>query len=375
MSSPAWLSEGNVYNFHLQKQGDEGDGKAVIPEYNNEYTIYVQGAEKGDTVRAEITFIHPDRDQKWAKATPIEIIDDSQPFFAYGVFKKGELAYAQIRDHVEKTEKAQVSGSLFHEDGLILLYPDEQNEPVSGNLIQFRDQQHARMAYQKITDSEPISHYIWSTLKLDEPSDQIANVLIDKRVNEQSESTAPKYRYPKQQWTGRDDDPLFTDGLDSVKKVYNETRNLEQQPTEAFFRCQMAYLLLWSAVDRYISLKYGKSYRESQYDKRARFSNQEKEAIENALQCEFCNISIEEGDYRRIVASNRLSKSDSIPGSEPEKLINYYYSIRNNVVHRGKGAIEDKRFIEEGLIDLYNIFRCHIIPQHYTDSSDHVDII
>lgn len=348
---------------------------AVIPEYNSEYNIYVQGADKGDTVRAEITFIPSDRNRRWAKADPIEIIDDTQPFFAYGVFKEGELAYAQIRDHVETTERAQVSGSLFHEDGLILLHPYEQDELVSGNLIEFRDQKHARKAYQKITDSEPISHYIWSTLKLDEPSDQTANVLIDKRLAEQSGSTAPKYRYPKQQWTGRDDDTLFTDGLNTVRKVYYETVQLEQQPTEAFFRCQMAYLLLWSAVDRYISLKYGKSYRESQYNTRVRFSNQEKEAIKNALQCGVCDISIEDGDYRRIVASNRLSKSDSIPGSEPEELINYYYNIRNNVVHRGKGAIEDKRFIEEGLIDLYNIFRCHIIPQHYTDSSDHVDSI
>lgn len=68
-------------------------------------------------------------------------------------------------------------------------------------------------------------------------------------------------RYPKKdscacedaEWYGWND-PLFTAALDVVEETL-ESQNFEWN-LKPLFRLQMAYLLLWSSIERYVSLRY-----------------------------------------------------------------------------------------------------------------------
>jgi hypothetical protein len=41
----------------------------------------------------------------------------------------------------------------------------------------------------------------------------------------------------------------------------------------------------------------------------------------------------------------------------PEKAVSYYYQIRSNLIHRGKGVVHDHARIEKSLKELLAIFR------------------
>ena len=43
--------------------------------------------------------------------------------------------------------------------------------------------------------------------------------------------------------------------------------------------------------------------------------------------------------------------------NEPEFCMNFYYTIRCNVVHRGKSSYNDERLLKRSLQDLLNIFK------------------
>src|SRR5213594_2684102 len=82
------------------------------------------------------------------------------PFFAYGVFKPGELAFLQIKGLAEGCRSGcSIRGALRIRDGLPIASPDEKGE-ISGVLIKFRSGSEAP-AYQRIADLEPDYQYRW----------------------------------------------------------------------------------------------------------------------------------------------------------------------------------------------------------------------
>ena len=50
------------------------------------------------------------------------------PFFAYGIFKPGQIAHFRIKDLVENTKDAEISGSLKERDGIPLLIIGQNND-------------------------------------------------------------------------------------------------------------------------------------------------------------------------------------------------------------------------------------------------------
>jgi len=94
--------------------------------------------------------------------------DTNLPFFAYGIFKKGELAFLSIMDFVEKIDESEsVKGQLLLRDGLPILNPyldPITPEKVEGNLIYFKDN-HSKEAYGIINDLEPDNQYGWKETK------------------------------------------------------------------------------------------------------------------------------------------------------------------------------------------------------------------
>jgi len=79
--------------------------------------------------------------------------DQSLPFFAYGVFKPGELAFLQIKALVAECLDCSIPGTMRIRDGLPIVSPDDREE-IRGALIKFHPAAE-REAYQRIAELEP----------------------------------------------------------------------------------------------------------------------------------------------------------------------------------------------------------------------------
>src|SRR5438552_16056030 len=86
--------------------------------------------------------------------------DINLPFFAYGVFRKGELGFLSISDLVSRVvEPCSVTGSLLLRDGLPIIDPAGRSN-VPGSLISFREGLNGE-GYDRIDRLEPQRQYRW----------------------------------------------------------------------------------------------------------------------------------------------------------------------------------------------------------------------
>jgi len=264
------------------------------------------------------------------------------PFFAYGIFKKGELAFLSIMDLVKDIdERASVKGILYLRDGLPILDPnlDQYDQAqVVGSLIHFKNN-HSIEAYERINRLEPDKQYEWMETKTKQK--EKCNYLIG--IKPKIGSVEDDYG-----WNGKDD-PLFTDALKVIRKVLDNNRGFDKG-FKPMFKLQMAYLLLWSAIERYASLRYhlgGKSW------------NKIKHIKDDDIFKELLHENVEEnvGQYRRVQRADRPTEHYELNPKKPKESLEYYYQIRNNISHRGKGAVNpDHKIVEKSLHELLNIF-------------------
>jgi hypothetical protein len=255
------------------------------------------------------------------------------PFFAYGLFKPGQLAYFQLRELVSHvSEPAQVAGSLLLRDGLPIIDPTGHG-CVNGALIRFHPER-AGEAYDRISAMEPDKHYRWDEASVDGIS---SNVLFGRSPRKGSVPCETA------EWNGWDD-PLFKAGLDVVEEtLVSDDFEWDLKP---LFRLQMAYLLLWSAIERYVSLRYHLGDKVSEKVRQL--------AQEQAFADGLLNHNVEKREvYRADQPSERLV----LDPQSPTKALNYYYQIRSNITHRGKGNVRDHERVNKSLKELLAIFR------------------
>ncbi|HSH80018.1 MAG TPA: hypothetical protein VLA19_15950 [Herpetosiphonaceae bacterium] len=244
--------------------------------------------------------------------------DIKLPFFAYGLFKPGELAYRRIEALVaEPPIRSFVRGSLWIRDGLPLLDPRPGDE-VSGFVLQFYSDK-SYEAYQIIAEVEPDKQYRWNQIS---PNGfpGLVNVLVGRRPEKGS------IHHEESEWFGRYD-PVFVNALPLVREVEQAygRQPFRSAPPDAFewerlFRLQMAYLLLWSSIERYCSLCFG-----ANLDPMAKVSRLGEGSIF--------------GTYLRQVVSRTHRVYDSRDPSDhttldPQKPIpsaKYYYMVRSNL--------------------------------------------
>ena len=85
------------------------------------------------------------------------------PFFAYGLFKPGELGFIRLRPYIIAVPKdAEVDGSTWIRDGLPLLKAELQHE-TQGSVIEFKPEK-AGQAYYRIVELEPDKLYRWERI-------------------------------------------------------------------------------------------------------------------------------------------------------------------------------------------------------------------
>ena len=238
-------------------------------------------------------------------------------------------------------EGCNCPGELLLRDGLPILDGDGPSEVV-GTVIIF-EQASTAEAYQRVCDLEPDTQYRWDTVEVAGKSNSkiLCNALLGKSPKKGSTSMESR------PWLG-EKDPLFNEAfavIDQTTMSINKPKGPDD--VEPIFQSQMAYMLLWSAIERYTSLRYHLG-REGAWNRVKEMANED--AFAEALQA---NVLKTRGVQR---ADDPVKTARLIPGS-PVGSLNYYYQVRSNITHRGKTAFDDFDTINSSLNELKTIFR------------------
>ena len=269
------------------------------------------------------------------------------PFFAYGIFKPGQLAYSRIEDYVlGEPKECIVKHGIYERDGIPFVCKDDNQGETIGYIIHFKEDER-ELAYDIIRKTESKKYYRWETTncyektnrgETDKKDYEEANILFGKKP---SKSNPKPVEYGK--YDGNND--IFFDY--GVRLITGDMINYKKNNSfNNFFRLQRNYLLLWTCIERYTSLKYGEN---------TKHYNNQQLAGEQIFQDSFDHYVTEE---REITNSQSLEKEKLRPGKY-FKSIDYYYTMRSNVAHRGKSlSFVDERNLRKSLIELLNIFQC-----------------
>lgn len=258
-------------------------------------------------------------------------INTKLPFFSYGIFRPGEIPFIGIEDFIYKIEKLTIKGNIQIRDG-VFLYSDECEDDVDGFLIHFKANSNDD-AYNFINSLEPNKIFNWSE-KLDENSN-LFNLLVGKSPNKGSESI---YELPENYSTTKD--PYFTTGLEILRqfKVPDWDENLRGS-----FKIQMNYMFLWTIIERFTFLRYSLG---------GSVTSRNKSLANN----EHFILGLEKyvSNERKVFSAKTLGH-ETLSSKKPEKSIVYYYQVRNNLTHRGKGISQDHCIIYNCYNELLNI--------------------
>jgi hypothetical protein len=259
--------------------------------------------------------------------------DIDRPFFTYGIFRPGQLAFFQLRELViNVVDPAAVAGRLLIRDGLPILDLGGGGH-TRGTLLTFLPER-AGEAYERVSAMEPDKHYLWSEVKVHGTP---ANILVGRSPRKGS------VPFESQEWNSWDD-PLFTAALEVVEETL-ESQSF-QWDLKPLFRLQMAYLLLWTSIERYVSLRY-------------HLGDKVTEKISYlAGEPAFAKGLVRHvGERREVYRADRPADKKVLDPQSPKKALDYYYQIRSNVTHRGKGVVRDHERVEMSLKELLSIFR------------------
>lgn len=255
-------------------------------------------------------------------------------FFAYGLFKPGQLCFFRIRDVVKDTREAEVSGRLKERDGVPLLLLKGRSM-VKGVSIRFKDGCELE-AYKRIAEIEPKNIYRWVEVQLLEKTS--ANALIGRRPDRGSSELEHI-----EEWDSRND-PFFKEAVEEIEYILKNNSEFKWD-FKTIFRLQMGYTLLWTALERYAGLRY-------------HLGDEVLRKIKLIADEEIFAKSLKKHvtSERTVYAATDLEKTVLNP-DDPKKSLLYYYQVRSNAVHRGKTVVKDFDILKHSLEELLNIFK------------------
>jgi hypothetical protein len=258
------------------------------------------------------------------------------PFFAYGLFKPGQLGFASLRPHLQRVDAQEsMEGTLYERDGVPLFVEATggYSGEVKGALIAFSPEGTSK-AYEAIANIEPERQYKWGILKT--KSGITANVLVAK-------STDGANHIEENDWDGRKD-PHFSEALELVEAIASAS-SFEFGTVKRLMELQMAYMLLWTSIERYTSLRY--HLRKKVMAKIRPITNEPgfREALAKYVEEE------------REVYSTDAGKAVRLSPNNPKGSLSYYYQVRSNIAHRGKALMVDSDMLLNCIKELLPIFR------------------
>lgn len=264
--------------------------------------------------------------------------DRSLPTFVYGTLMEGQPGFHQLEKFIPRVSTAQVLGLLYLRDGLPLL--DVGNSGlVTGQLLKFPDESQEQ-ALNTICQFEPKELYEWR--RVETLAGVRANALQGRHLTKGGAEPAPGNHWSLEM------DPVFSDALEVVRATVNahSTEKFPNSPAvdwKRAFHIQMAYLLLWSVLERYSALAIGPAVNPNK-----RISDLGRlEPVLNA-------VKLLDSSVRRVFDSRKPNDKPYILDvrEKPEKAMSYYYAIRSNLSHRGKGAWRDAETVRQSLNEL-----------------------
>ena len=271
---------------------------------------------------------------------PVEVPDDEsfyeRPLFAYGIFKKGQLAYSKIADCVEDVANDEVPFKMHIRDGVPVIRKEHSSFTTMGHRIYFAEGKKGE-AYSIISNTQLGNYYKWDTVDI---GGETFNVLTTEDLDGTFVDVDENKNY-NGDYDGRRD-PFF---FKVPKFIRNELEKIDYGDECSVFKIQMYYMLLWSAIDRYCTLKYDVSKGQGGY-----LGDLSKdEVFLNALY----SIKPEE---RGAIRSARNATPLYFNLNRPRFIVNYYYTVRSNVVHRGKEPSNNIDPLITSLNDMLDIF-------------------
>lgn len=271
---------------------------------------------------------------------PVEVPDDEsfyeRPLFAYGIFKKGQLAYSKIADCVEDVANDEVPFKMHIRDGVPVIKKEHSSFTTMGHRIYFADGKEEE-AYSIISNTLFGNYYKWDTVDI---GGETFNVLTTDDLDGTFVDVDENKNY-NGDYDGRND-PFF---FKVPKFIRNELKKMDLEDEYSAFRMQMYYMLLWTAVDRYCTLKYDVSKSQNYFL--------------NALSQDevFINAFYGIGPQKRDpIHSARNASRLFFNRARTKFVLNFYYTVRCNVVHRGKESENNIETLITSLNDMLEVF-------------------
>lgn len=276
-------------------------------------------------------------------------VDATKPLFVYGLLQPGELAHSVVEGYLARRCCATARGALWLRDGLPL-FDLGGHEEVQGHLLWFDGTQDG---WNAVRSFEPASQYKWSlvAVAMEGGEHGVANVLCGKKLHTGTAGECVA------EWSARLD-PVFVEGIDEVRCLVLDTapEGVDVQPDRPelwrqFFRLQATYLLLWSIVERYTALRFGPAL-----DPGERVGLLGEDAS-------FLAAVVGSGAQPDVVVDSRNPDKKLPLRPDGSGAAKYFYQVRSNLSHRGKGAFQDSRLVLKALVELHDTMRLLLAQQ------------
>ena len=273
--------------------------------------------------------------------------DTSLPYFAYDAFKPKQVAFPVIKYFVDKVEPFEFKRyALKHRNGLPMAVEDYCDASLKGYLIYFNDntvsvynkskeEDEDWGAYDFICKTKPKSLFKWRNERIE---DKDFNIILGKNRN---------YGVYYSEDDGIYDGARDSDFFEVIYFIQDNLRSMiiDYEDMKTLYNLQMNYMLLWSAIDKYLALCNGGWF-------------QHKNVVEWSKSDEFKEI-FEKSNlnrYHEVHSSNGASTYKLNPHNSKTSA-EYYYQLRCNIVHSGKKHPTDIAFLESSLNELLHIFK------------------
>ncbi len=275
------------------------------------------------------------------------------PMFAYGPDKPDQPAHDLLRAFVAQTEAATLAtGGLRVRDGQPLLDPDG-SVGVKGVLLTF-DSGREKEAYATVCEVAARQHYRWdmTDMRVDGRPARV-NVLRGRHPD----------RGSSDEWFSSwsaSDDPLLRFGLTHVRgdalvhagAPFPIVTGDESGTWDRFYALQSAYLLLWSAVERFTALAYGPAQPALERTWRLGDDPRFRECVVAAGVAP----SAKTADSRDPTRARRIREDGA-------GAMFSWDAARHLVAHPGRTAFADGALLRRSLIDLHDTFRLHLLDR------------
>lgn len=310
----------------------------------------------------------------------------SLPFFSYGVFKPGEIGFLRISECVDDFQEGVVEGYLFERNGMAMFSQALDPSPVGGFLLRLSSPEEV---YNEINRVEPEGQYEWCEIKVKTSDETIsANILVA------SEKFDPKYGsvgritpmehelhnqvkfdwYGNVIWWDGKNDILFDGAMEKIGNVIDSSpeRIIPEDPDHIsgdaanhFFEVQMAYLLLWTVIERFLNIRYAT-------DGEARVGDWKAMAEDKPFRRKLEDVVSDTRNGDTLLDLRTAERLIELERDNSEQAIRYYRRLRNNIAHRGKGAGQTE--YEALYKSCWELFQCfsHELDETFDRSQDHI---